>query len=89
MIATYNFTIDAVGEPDALTIDQPAKKVTIREAAGAATGAFNVRSPFKTSPARRYLAGEHCILEQTTFSPGPIAWFEAVSGTLDLEAISE
>ena len=77
------FTVDAVGDPEAITVLGMCRKVYLRENGGP-TVDFNIRAPVKTDGPVQYAMGEEAIIEarDNPFQPGEIVgYIETLSGS--------
>ena len=92
---TSTFTTDNVGAPEPITVNANCRQVSIREQGIAGTTDFNIRSPYATSPAVRYIAGEAFISRRTdahgSFIAGQIiGYIEAIAaGTFTFSMVCE
>lgn len=93
MAKTTQFTVDNVGNPEAVTADQTCRKITIREQGAAGTTDYFVRAPTSTDAQYRKVAGESTVFEaygNNLFQQGDtVGYVETVSGSVTFSKICE
>lgn len=76
---TYQFTCNAVGDPEAVVAQDMCRRITVGEdpsVGGYPTTTFNVRKPGKTDTPRRIpLQGSYTFYNPQGFQPGTIAGY--------------
>ncbi len=86
MAKTFTFTVDNVGNPEPVTVQEPYRQVVIRENASPPTTDYFVRQPLATSPQVRKFQGETTGFDAgpgNVFLPGQIvAYVETVTGSV-------
>jgi hypothetical protein len=85
MAATFTFTVDAVGDPEAVVAQSDCMEITVYENDQAGTADYLVRVPFKASPAVTKPAGTKYIFRKggSGFSKGSVAGYvEMVTGSV-------
>jgi hypothetical protein len=93
MAKTNTFTVDNVGNPEAVTADIACSKITVREQGAAGTTDYNVRAPSMTDAVYRKVAGESTVFQAppgVLFQPGDaVGYLETLSGSVTFSKICE
>ncbi len=91
-IETFTLTVDAAGDPEAVSTPVACKTLEVREQGDPTTDYF-VRAPNKTSPQHRRFAGSATIFRAPAgrmFQPGEIVgYLETVAGSVTFSGITD
>jgi len=88
---TINFTVDAAGDPEAVTVPVACRSIEVREQGDPTTDYF-VRAPSKTNPQHRRFAGSATIFRAVgrMFQPSEIVgYLETVAGSVTFSGITD
>ncbi len=91
-VETFTFTVDAVGNPEAVIVPTSCRSVEVREQGDPTTDYF-VRAPNNNSPQHRRFAGSATIFRargNRVFQPGEtVGYLETVAGSVTFSAITD
>lgn len=91
-VKTFSFTVDAVGDPEAVVVPVACKIVEVREQGDPTTDYF-VRAPAITDPQHRRFAGSATIFRAPVgrlFQDGEtVGYLETVAGSVTFSGITD